>query len=131
MSLRASANNRSSSSNDGCRATDATPLKRRTFEYFRSAAERAEILRADGKPVPAGLRMATVAAHLGLAQRGGARAAGPGRPGRCGAKMPAASGIAAPAVAASAARPDQSTARRRVVDRLSDQPSERDRLAIV
>jgi long-chain acyl-CoA synthetase len=41
------------------RAADATPLKRRTFEYFRAAAERAEILRADGKPVPAGLRLAT------------------------------------------------------------------------
>ena len=41
------------------RAADASPLKRRTFEYFRSAAERAEILRADGKPVPAGLRLAT------------------------------------------------------------------------
>src|SRR5215468_3869647 len=41
------------------RAADATPLKRRTFEYFRSAAERAEILRTDGKPVPAGLRLAT------------------------------------------------------------------------
>src|SRR5713101_6740259 len=41
------------------RAADATPLKRRTFEYFRSAAERAEILRADGKPVPPGLRLAT------------------------------------------------------------------------
>jgi long-chain acyl-CoA synthetase len=41
------------------RAADATPLKRRTFEYFRSAAERAEILRVEGKPVPAGLRLAT------------------------------------------------------------------------
>jgi long-chain acyl-CoA synthetase len=41
------------------RAADATPLKRRTFEYFRSAAERAEILRADGRPVPAGLRVVT------------------------------------------------------------------------
>jgi long-chain acyl-CoA synthetase len=41
------------------RAADATPLKRRTFEYFRSAAERAEILRTEGKPVPAGLRVAT------------------------------------------------------------------------
>jgi long-chain acyl-CoA synthetase len=40
------------------RAADATPLKRHTFNYFRSAAERAEILRADGKPVPAGLRLA-------------------------------------------------------------------------
>jgi long-chain acyl-CoA synthetase len=42
------------------RASDATPLKRRTFEYFRSAAERAEILRSEGKPVPVGLRLATV-----------------------------------------------------------------------
>ena len=42
------------------RAADATPLKRHTFNYFRSAAERAEILRADGKPVPAGLRLATI-----------------------------------------------------------------------
>jgi long-chain acyl-CoA synthetase len=41
------------------RAADATPLKRHTFNYFRSAAERAEILRADGKPVPAGLRLVT------------------------------------------------------------------------
>ena len=41
------------------RAADATPLKRRTFEYFRSVAERAEILRSEGKPVPAGLRLAT------------------------------------------------------------------------
>jgi len=41
------------------RAADATPLKRRTFNYFRSVAERAEILRSDGKPVPAGLRLAT------------------------------------------------------------------------
>jgi long-chain acyl-CoA synthetase len=41
------------------RAADATPLKRRTFEYFRSAAERAEILRTEGKPVSVGLRLAT------------------------------------------------------------------------
>lgn len=41
------------------RAADATPLKRWTFEYFRSAAERAEILRVEGKAVPAGLRLAT------------------------------------------------------------------------
>jgi long-chain acyl-CoA synthetase len=41
------------------RAADATPLKRRTFDYFRSAAERAEILRTEGKPVPVGLRIAT------------------------------------------------------------------------
>ena len=41
------------------RAADATPLKRRTFDYFRSAAERAEILRTEGKPVSVGLRLAT------------------------------------------------------------------------
>ena len=41
------------------RAADAPALKRRTFEYFCDAAERAEILRADGKPVPAGLRLLT------------------------------------------------------------------------
>jgi long-chain acyl-CoA synthetase len=41
------------------RAADSTPLKRGTFEYFRSAAERAEILRSEGKPVPAALRLAT------------------------------------------------------------------------
>jgi long-chain acyl-CoA synthetase len=41
------------------RAADATPLKRRTFDYFRSAAERAEILRTEGKPMPARLRLAT------------------------------------------------------------------------
>jgi long-chain acyl-CoA synthetase len=40
------------------RAADATPLKRRTFDYFRSAAERAEILRTEDKPLPAGLRLA-------------------------------------------------------------------------
>ncbi len=41
------------------RAADATPLKRRTFDFFRAVAERAEILRSDGKPVPASLRFAT------------------------------------------------------------------------
>ena len=40
------------------RAADASPLKRRVFEVFRRAAERAEILRSDGKPVPLGLRLA-------------------------------------------------------------------------
>jgi long-chain acyl-CoA synthetase len=39
------------------RANDAGPLKRRVFEFFRNAAEQAEILRADGKPVPGGLRL--------------------------------------------------------------------------
>jgi long-chain acyl-CoA synthetase len=41
------------------RAADATPLKRRTFDYFRAAADRAEILRTEGKPLPARLRLAT------------------------------------------------------------------------
>jgi long-chain acyl-CoA synthetase len=40
------------------KAGDAPPLKRRVFELFRDVAERAEILRADGKPVPLGLRVA-------------------------------------------------------------------------
>ena len=40
------------------RAADAPPLKRWVFDRFRSAAERAEILRADGKPIPLGLRIA-------------------------------------------------------------------------
>ena len=40
------------------RAADAPWLKRRVFERFRAAAERAEILRADGKPVPLSLRVA-------------------------------------------------------------------------
>ena len=40
------------------RGADAPPLKRWVFERFRSVAERVEILRADGKPVPLGLRLA-------------------------------------------------------------------------
>jgi long-chain acyl-CoA synthetase len=39
------------------RAADAPGLKRRVFETFRAAAERAEILKGEGKPVPAGLRI--------------------------------------------------------------------------
>jgi long-chain acyl-CoA synthetase len=39
------------------RSADATPLKRWVFERSRAVAERAEILRSDGKPVPAGLRL--------------------------------------------------------------------------
>ena len=38
------------------KASDASWLKRRTFDYFRDRAIEAELLRADGKPVPAGLR---------------------------------------------------------------------------
>ena len=39
------------------RANDAPALKRRVFEVFVRAAERAEILRADGKRIPPGLRL--------------------------------------------------------------------------
>ena len=39
------------------RAADASPLKRRVFDRFRAVAEQAEILRGDGKPIPAGLRL--------------------------------------------------------------------------
>jgi long-chain acyl-CoA synthetase len=38
------------------RAADATPLKRRVFERCRRAAERAEILRSEGKAIPLWLR---------------------------------------------------------------------------
>jgi long-chain acyl-CoA synthetase len=40
------------------KAADAPWLKRSVFEHFRGVAERVEILRADGKPVPLGLRLA-------------------------------------------------------------------------
>ena len=40
------------------RAADASPLKRWIFERSREVAERVEILRADDKPVPLGLRLA-------------------------------------------------------------------------
>ena len=39
------------------RAADATPLKRRVFDYFRRVAETAEIIRAEGTPLPLGLRL--------------------------------------------------------------------------
>ena len=38
------------------RAADSTPVKRWVFERFRSIAERAEILRSEGRPIPLGLR---------------------------------------------------------------------------
>ena len=41
------------------RAADASALKRRLFNYFRGAAERAEMRRSAGEPVPLGLRLAT------------------------------------------------------------------------
>ena len=40
------------------KAADAPAFKRWIFERFRAVAERAEILRADGKPIPLGLRLA-------------------------------------------------------------------------
>src|SRR2546427_1919546 len=42
------------------KAADAPAFKRWIFEHFLSAAERAEILRADGKPIPVGLRLASM-----------------------------------------------------------------------
>jgi len=39
------------------KAADAPRLKRWVFELFRRVAERAEILRSDGNPVPPGLRL--------------------------------------------------------------------------
>ncbi len=39
------------------KAADAPPLKRSVFERFREAAERAEVLRSDGKPIPPALRV--------------------------------------------------------------------------
>ena len=35
------------------KASDASALKRRIFEYFRALAERRELLKGDGKPIPA------------------------------------------------------------------------------
>ena len=39
------------------KGADAPPLKRRVFERFRRAAEQAEILRSEDKPIPLGLRL--------------------------------------------------------------------------
>ena len=46
------------------KAADAPALKRWIFETFRSTAERAEILRADGKPVPILLRLACMIGNV-------------------------------------------------------------------
>ena len=46
------------------RAADASPLKRRVFERFRAVAERAELLRADGKRVSWRLRLACALGEL-------------------------------------------------------------------
>jgi long-chain acyl-CoA synthetase len=40
------------------KAADASWLKRTVYEYFRRVAERRELLKSDGKPVPAGTRLA-------------------------------------------------------------------------
>ncbi len=40
------------------KAADASPMKRRVFEYFRKVAERRELLKTDGKPIPGGLAFA-------------------------------------------------------------------------
>ncbi|MBS0547925.1 MAG: AMP-binding protein [Proteobacteria bacterium] len=42
------------------KSNDASPLKRRTFEYFRALAERCELKRTDGKPL-------SLAERIGLA----------------------------------------------------------------
>jgi long-chain acyl-CoA synthetase len=39
------------------KAADASWLKRRVFEYFRALAERRELLKTDGKPIPGMLRL--------------------------------------------------------------------------
>jgi long-chain acyl-CoA synthetase len=39
------------------RAADASWLKRRVFEHFRALAERRELLKTDGKPIPATMRL--------------------------------------------------------------------------
>jgi long-chain acyl-CoA synthetase len=43
------------------RAADSSALKRRVFDYFRSVAERRELLLQNGKPVPASLALAYAA----------------------------------------------------------------------
>ena len=46
------------------RAADASGIKRRVFETFRSLAEQAELLRGDGKPVPLSLRVARAVGEI-------------------------------------------------------------------
>ena len=46
------------------RSADATRVKRWVFERFRAVAERVEILRSDGKPVPWSLRLAYALGEL-------------------------------------------------------------------
>ena len=46
------------------KVADAPALKRWIFERFRGAAERAEILKSDGKPVPMSLRLACMVGNV-------------------------------------------------------------------
>lgn len=46
------------------RAADATPVKRKLFETFRGIAERAELMKSDGKPLSATQRFALVVGEL-------------------------------------------------------------------
>jgi long-chain acyl-CoA synthetase len=39
------------------KAADASPLKRRVYEFFRRLAERRELLKGDGKPIPRSMRI--------------------------------------------------------------------------
>jgi long-chain acyl-CoA synthetase len=39
------------------RAADATPAKRRTFDFFRGVAERAQLCVSEGRPIPLGTRL--------------------------------------------------------------------------
>jgi long-chain acyl-CoA synthetase len=39
------------------KAADASPLKRRVYEYFRGLAERRELLKGDGKPISRAMRI--------------------------------------------------------------------------
>jgi len=39
------------------RAADATPMKRRVFDFFRGVADRAQLCVAEGRPIPVGLRL--------------------------------------------------------------------------
>jgi long-chain acyl-CoA synthetase len=46
------------------KGADASPLKRWVFERFRRAAEQAEILRSENKPIPLGLRLTCALGEL-------------------------------------------------------------------
>jgi long-chain acyl-CoA synthetase len=43
---------------------DATPIKRRVFDYFRALAERCELKRTDGKPLGIGERLGLMAGEI-------------------------------------------------------------------